>query len=478
MEPTRTISPGIVVEQQKLELKRSISLFHCVSLMCSVTGHVSVFVAPTAILKYTGSIGLSLILWVFGGIMNLFLALCFTELGIMFPKSGGAYAYILNVFGPLPGFLIGWGYMSLISGPYWAFCAYSASIYVLKPFYMDCEPNDSAVRLFAIWILVTFVAVNCVYVKFVTKVQSVLTFTKLLALLLIIICGAISLLQDGSANLSEPWEGTETKPFTVAMSLFFSVFTYGGWQIVTNLLEEVKDPGRDLPRAVYWSLSIIIAEFTLANLAYYVVLSKSEIMQSTTVALVFFERFYPPLKPVISILVALTAIGVLNCSILGHSRIPFAASRNGQAPLLFSMISTKFMTPWPAIFLLTVWSIVMLLSGALFTMIELVSLFSILLSLSVVVTLLYLRWKAPDIPRPYKTMLFIPISQLLLIIVVLFLSIYQEPYKLGRGLAILGAGLPIYVVGIMWKDKPRVYHTFVEKYTTNFQKLFLVRKTA
>ncbi|XP_052278796.1 Y+L amino acid transporter 2-like [Dreissena polymorpha] len=354
MEPTRTISPGIVVEQQKLELKRSISLFHCVSLMCSVTGHVSVFVAPTAILKYTGSIGLSLILWVFGGIMNLFLALCFTELGI-------------------------------------------------TPFYMDCEPNDSAVRLFAIWILVTFVAVNCVYVKFVTKVQSVLTFTKLLALLLIIICGAISLLQDGSANLSEPWEGTESKPFTVAMSLFFSVFTYGGWQIVTNLLEEVKDPGRDLPRAVYWSLSIIIVEFTMANLAYYVVLSKSEIMQSTTVALLFFERFYPPLKPVISILVALTAIGVLNCSILGHSRIPFAASRNGQAPLLFSMISTKFMTPWPAIFLLTVWSIAMLLSGALFTMIELVSLFSILLSLSVVVTLLYLRWKEPDMPRPYKS---------------------------------------------------------------------------
>ncbi|WAR11751.1 XCT-like protein [Mya arenaria] len=470
--------PTVEVEHHKLEMKRSISLFHVISILCSVTGHVSVFVAPAAILSYTGSIALSLILWVFGGIMNLFLALCFTELGTMFPKSGGAYAYILQVFGPLPGFLTAWGYLTLISGPHWAFCAYSASLYAMKPFYLDCKPPDAAIRLLAIWILVTFVAINCSYVKFVTKAQSVLTVTKLVALLLIIVCGLISFVKDGAENLSDPWEGTESRPFVIAMSLFFSVFTYGGWQIVTNLMEEVKNPGRDLPKAVYISMFIITAEFTLTNVAYYIVIDKYDVLQSTTVAMLFFERFYPPLMPVISALVAITAIGVLNCSILGHSRVLFAASRNEQAPVMFSMINTKFLTPWPAIFLLTLWSIVMLVSGALFTMMELVSLFSIILSFSVVVTQLYLRWKQPHAERPYKTFLFIPISQFALIIVVFFLCIYQEPLKLGRGLAILAAGLPAYWFGVLWRKKPKVYHRFMKYITVGLQKLLSVGKAA
>jgi len=145
--------PDIKIEHSEIRMKRSISLFQTVSLLCSVTGHVSVFVTPSVVLAFTGSIGLALILWVFGGLMNLFLALCYTELGTMFPKSGGPYAYILTVFGPFPAFLIAWGYITLIVGPMWAFCAYSASLYVVKPFYPDCKPPDAAVRIVALLLL-------------------------------------------------------------------------------------------------------------------------------------------------------------------------------------------------------------------------------------------------------------------------------------------------------------------------------------
>jgi amino acid transporter len=134
-------------------MKKSLTLFSCVSILCSVTGHIAVFVAPTAILQFTGSIGLSLLIWIFGGVMNLFLALCFTELATMFPKAGGPYFFILKVFGPFAGFMIMWGYVLLITGPFWAFLSYCASLYILQPFFFKCDPPDAAVKLFAFWIL-------------------------------------------------------------------------------------------------------------------------------------------------------------------------------------------------------------------------------------------------------------------------------------------------------------------------------------
>lgn len=183
--------PVVIIEQ--VVMKKSISLLHCVSILCSVTGHVSVFVAPTAILRYTGSIGLSLVMWLVGGVMNLFLALCYTELATMFPMAGGPYAYVKKVFGDFPGFMIFGGHIVLISGPFWALNAYTAAIYMMKPFYKVCDPPDLAAKFLAAWLILLFVAINCVYMKFVTKIQSVLTMSKLLALLLVIVCGLIHL---------------------------------------------------------------------------------------------------------------------------------------------------------------------------------------------------------------------------------------------------------------------------------------------
>lgn len=154
----------VVIEQERMGMKKTISLFHCVSILFSVTGHVSVFIAPSAVLSYTGSVALSLIMWTIGGLLNLCLALSFTELATMFPKSGGAYAYILEVFGPFVGFVIAWGYMALIIAPQWAFCAYSSSVYILKAFFISCSPPKAGVVLLAMWILGIFV--GCFKVSF------------------------------------------------------------------------------------------------------------------------------------------------------------------------------------------------------------------------------------------------------------------------------------------------------------------------
>ena len=104
----------------------------------------------------TGSVGLSLVVWFCAGLINLCLALCFTEMATMMPKAGGPYAYLMHVFGPLPGFLLAWGYLLLIAGPFWAYNAYTAVIYITQPFYQDCDPPETATKLLAAWIIGMF----------------------------------------------------------------------------------------------------------------------------------------------------------------------------------------------------------------------------------------------------------------------------------------------------------------------------------
>jgi len=145
--------PKVKIElDDNVRMKKSINLVHSIAILVAVTGHVSVFISPTAIFRNTESVGMSLMMWLIGGILNLCMALCYTELGTIYPKAGGPYLYVLNVFGPLPAFLILWGYFILITGPFWAFVSYTAALYTIQPI-MGCKPKEEAVRILAAWLM-------------------------------------------------------------------------------------------------------------------------------------------------------------------------------------------------------------------------------------------------------------------------------------------------------------------------------------
>lgn len=146
---------GTASEPKKddVQLKKSLTLIHCTAIMVAVTGSSSVFISPTSILSYSGSVGAALIVWLVGGLINLMLALCFAELGTLLPTAGGPYAYVMRVFGPLPGFLIMWGYVVLIAGPFWALLAYTAALYIIQPVFPGCTVPVWAIRLLAGWLM-------------------------------------------------------------------------------------------------------------------------------------------------------------------------------------------------------------------------------------------------------------------------------------------------------------------------------------
>ena len=150
---TRTGS--IPSTRDSVQMTRSINLLYMTAMMIAVTGHVSIFLSPAAILNEAGSVGGALVVWLVGGVINLGTALCFAELGTMMPKAGGPYAYVSKAFGPVVGFLIMWGYTVLLAGPFWAYLSYTAALYVVRPVVGDCTLDDVtlAVNLIAGWLM-------------------------------------------------------------------------------------------------------------------------------------------------------------------------------------------------------------------------------------------------------------------------------------------------------------------------------------
>ena len=147
----------VEIQTEEIRMKKSINLLHCVAVLVAVTGHISIFISPSVILSAAGSIGLTIIEWIFAGCVNIGVCLCFVELATVFPSAGGPYAYVTNVFGNLSGFIIMWGYIVLIIGPFWAFLSYTASVYILEPFFpVGCKPPSLAVKFLGAWILSKF----------------------------------------------------------------------------------------------------------------------------------------------------------------------------------------------------------------------------------------------------------------------------------------------------------------------------------
>jgi len=178
-------------EEAGTKLKRNLGLFDGISIIVGIIVGSGIFVSPKGVLFYSGSPGLALVVWAMSGLLSLVGALCYAELGTMIPQSGGDYAYILAAFGPLPAFLYLWSALVVIMPAGNAITALTFSNYVLEPFYQECSPPDSAIRLLAAVIICLLTAVNCRAVKLATKVQDVFSVTKVFALLVIIIAGLV-----------------------------------------------------------------------------------------------------------------------------------------------------------------------------------------------------------------------------------------------------------------------------------------------
>uniref|UniRef100_H2YQ50 Amino acid permease/ SLC12A domain-containing protein n=1 Tax=Ciona savignyi TaxID=51511 RepID=H2YQ50_CIOSA len=257
---------------------------------------------------------------------------------------------------------------------------------------------ESSIRLFAALSLIILSLVNCMSVRWATRVQDVFTAAKLLALAIIIIIGVVKIGQ-GHYQYLEPaaaFKGTTSDIGRIVIAFYNSLYAYGGWNYLNFVTEEMKDPYKNLPRAIMISLPLVSFIYVTANIAYFTVLSPTEFGISNAVAVLFGDKVLGVMSWIIPVFVSLSCFGSVNGSIFTSSRLFFVGAREGQLPNILAMIHTKHFTPVPAIMFKCILSLLYLVSGDIWSLITYFSFFNWLCVGMAILGLLHWRYKYPD----------------------------------------------------------------------------------
>ena len=438
-----------------IKLRKELGLLDGVAIIVGVIIGAGIFVSPKGVLQSSGSVGVALIVWILCGGLSLIGALCYAELGTMIPRSGGDYAYIGEAFGPLPAFLYLWVALFVIVPTGNAITALTFAQYILQPAWPTCGPPDEVIRLIAAIVTCVLTAINCYNVKWATRVQDLFTGTKLLALVVIILAGVYALGAGKTENLTEPFQNTITSPGYIALSFYSGLFSYAGWNYLNFVTEELKDPYRNLPRAICISLPMVTIIYVLANVAYFVVLTRDELLSSSAVAVLFGEKMLGVMSWTMPVFVACSTFGALNGAIFASSRLFFVGAREGHLPAAIALINVKRLTPVPSLIFLCIITLVLLVIKDVYVLINYVSFVESFFTLVSVSGLLYMRYSKPDLHRPIKVNILLPCIFFVICTFLVTLPIYVSPVEVGVGVAIILAGIPVYFVFIYWTNKPR-----------------------
>lgn len=461
-------------EGDKIELKQKLSLLNgCTVIIGSIIGS-GIFVSPRGVLAGTGSVGLALVVWVLSGIYSMIGAYCYAELGTAIVRSGADYAYLFEAFGPFLAFLRLWVECMIVRPCSQAIVALTFAYYVIEPLFPDCAQPDDAVRLLAAVCILVLTFVNCMDVTWATRVQDIFTYAKILALLLIIITGFVQLGRGEVEYFHNAFEDSKTDIGEISLAFYSGLFAYNGWNYLNFVIEELKDPYRNLPKAIWISIVLVTVIYTFTNVAYFTTVSPAEVLGGAAVAVMFSKRLYSFMWWIMPIFVSLSTFGGVNGILFTTARLFYVGGREGHMPQILSMVQTKRMTPMPAVLFMGLLSLLYLASSDIYALINYVG-FATWLSIGLaIVSLLYLRYKRPEMHRPIKVHLIWPIIYTIVTIYLVVLPLYASPKETGIGLLIILTGVPVYVICVVWKSKPKAFYDFMDGMTAFFQKLLVV----
>ena len=420
-----------------------------------------IFRTPAGVAQRVDDVPLFLLAWVLGGAVVLCGALTYSELAAAFPRSGGVYVFVRESFGPRPAFLFAWAELWIIRPGAFGAIGITSSAYTLRTLGLDPSANVlfgiRAEQLLGAGYIILVGAVNYMGIHRGAILQNASTAFKVGALALLVVLGFAlgthaawpeggMLAQRASVGLS---------PFLLAMVAI--LWAYDGWADLAFVGGEVKDPQRNLPRALLIGTGTVVVLYLAANLVYLYLIPIQTMKGAELVAADVARLVIGPYGVVIvSAAIAVSTFGTLNGSMMTAPRIFFAAAEDGVIPSAIAHVDPRTHAPTAAIILMTVMGVIFILIR---TFTELADQFIIgiwpFYALAVA-GVFVLRRKRPDLERPYRTWGFPVVPLLFLAGALLLLGNYlvSETKAFAIDIGIILTGIPAYAAW-QWYQRGR-----------------------
>jgi APA family basic amino acid/polyamine antiporter len=432
-------------------LSRSLGVIEATAIVVGTIIGTGIFLKPRVIASLLDSPGLIMGVWALGGLLSLLGALSYAELGALFPEAGGEYLFMRETYGPASGFLWAWTYFVCAKIGSIAALGAGFAIY-LKAFLPLGGHSEQGAAIAAI---LSVTALNVLGVAVGGRFQAVLTALKVVSLLAVLSLAFAS--PSGSWGhlaplLPEPHRGLVS---SIGLALVAVLWAYDGWNDLVMVSGEIRNPERNVVRALAWGMATIVGLYLLVNLAYHYALTISEMSKAERVAEAAVAPILGPRgASVLSAIILVSILGALNGSILSGARIPFAAAKDGLAPASLGFVHPLYRTPSIALVVQAALACLLIVVFTLlgigqFDMITDMVIFAewafyMMCCAAVVV----LRRRRPDLHRPYRAWGY-PYSQAIFVVCAAGLvtnSLIQAPRQSGAGLTLIALGLPVYFV--------------------------------
>jgi basic amino acid/polyamine antiporter, APA family len=457
--------PDIATQDGKPSLVRGLSLLDSVLLLAGGIIGSSIFLTAKDIAGPLPHPALFLLVWVMGALISMCAAFAFAELGSMFPDSGGQYVYLREAFGDLVAFLYGWMLFAVANGGTIAALSVASAAYLSTIFPAISEDHVvlaaagitlTRTHIVALISIVLVTWINVVGLRKGAVLQNVATWAKFVAMGAFVILAF--LVGKGSwANFTSQGGGIAMgmNPHQLVSALGVGLiavfFAYDGWVYITWVAGEVREPRRNVPRAMVLGIIVVAVVYLAMNLTYVYAMPLTEVAKHETIAASAAGMlFSSSAAKWLSVVIAVSCFGAMASCTLSGARVYYAMARDGVFFRSMAQVHPKWRTPAFSLIGQGIWGCLLTVSGRydqLYTYV----IYGMVLSYTLtVIGLFVLRWKRPDVPRPYRCTGYpwLPAIYILLGSWWTINTIVERPKEALAGTIIVLLGVPGY---LYWK---------------------------
>lgn len=469
---------------ERQTLIRGLGLIAAISVIIGNVIGTGVFLKARVMTCNVGSPTWVIVAWIAAGLLSLAGALTYAELTAMKPEAAGPYVFLRDAYGRLSSFLFGWMQMFIARTGSQASVAVVFAIALndylggglkqtlLQTTMFGYPYEITSLQIIAIAVIAIFTTLNCLSVSMSGQIATALTFIKI-ALVFFVGLGAFLFVSGGGLenfslmNTGGTCEGVnESVKFGSAEYTFLAGFGaamlaalwgYDGWDNLSFVAGEVKDPNRNIPIAIIGSVLLVIFLYVAVHVAYFYILDPTAIAsvsKDSSVAMVVVSKFFGGdiaslatgvAVAIFTVGLMLSSLGTLHTSILSASRIPYAMAKDGMMIQTFEKLSVNAV-PINGVIFQGVWASVLALSGSFDTLTDYVIFGSWIFYGLITSSIFIYRRKHPELARPYKAFGYpvVPVVFLFVTGWLLISTMINTPVQSFTGIALIIIGVPIY----------------------------------